>query len=357
MQERRASDRVRIKDVALLAGASVSTVSNLLNGRPHRMRPETVQRVQRAMLQLGYRPSWAARQLKTGFIPMLGLLVPSVANPFHGALARLVEEAALDRGFQVVFGNSLRDPERERQYAENFWDFGIRGLIVASSPLDLRHFAGLAQRGLHIVALDRSAGEDDTLPIENVSMDNRLASYLATRHLLALGHRRIGYISGVVPTVSRQERLRGYREALCEAGIAVDPALIGVGSTGATDDDTHASERGRVAALALLAVMPPPTAFVVLNDMHALGACAAIRERGLAVARDVSVVSIDDTELARLVDPQLTAVRQPLEALAAVSVERLIGRVRDGVVGAPQHSMIAPEAVVRGSTGTPREPA
>ncbi len=354
MQERRASSRVRIKDVATLAGASVSTVSNLLNDRPHRMRPETVQRIQRAMLQLGYRPSWAARQLKTGFIPMVGLLVPSVANPFHGALARCVEEAALERGFQVVFGNSLRDPERERLYAENFWDFGIRGLIVASSPVSLQHFASLVQRGLHIVALDRSVGKDDAVAIENISMDNRLASYIATRHLLALGHRRIGYISGEITTVSRKERLQGYREALSEAGVALDSALVATGSASARDDDTHGSEHGRTDALALLAIMPPPTAFVALNDMHALGACAAIRERGLAVGRDISLVSIDDTELARLVDPQLTAVRQPVEALATASVERLTGRLRRGLIGPPQHTVIPPELVVRSSTGPPR---
>src|SRR5258708_17420415 len=118
--------RPRIRDVATLAGTSVSTVSNLLNGRPDRMRPETVRRIEEAIEQLGYRPSWAARQLKTGFAPVIGLLVPSVANPFHGALARAVEVAAQARGFQVVLGHSLRDPSRERRYAEDFFGFGVR---------------------------------------------------------------------------------------------------------------------------------------------------------------------------------------------------------------------------------------
>ena len=132
------ADRPRIRDVATLAGTSVSTVSNLLNGRPDRMRPETVQRIEAAISQLGYRPSWTARHLKTGFVPMLGLLVPSVANPSHGAMARAVEVAAEERGLQVVLGNSLRDPERERRYGSEFLDLGIRGMIVGSSPLDPR---------------------------------------------------------------------------------------------------------------------------------------------------------------------------------------------------------------------------
>ena len=172
-------ERPRIRDVAALAGTSVSTVSNLLNGRPDRMRPETVRRIEEAIEQLGYRPSWAARQLKTGFAPVLGLLVPSVANPFHGAMARAVEVAAQARGYQVVLGNSLRDPARERQYAEDFFDFGIRGVIAGSSPFDLDHFTELMERGLSVVAFDLTAtGEGGEPTMDSVSMDNRRAGYL-----------------------------------------------------------------------------------------------------------------------------------------------------------------------------------
>ena len=131
---REVAERPRIRDVAALAGTSVSTVSNLLNGRPDRMRPETVRRIEEAIEQLGYRPSWAARQLKTGFAPVLGLLVPSVANPSHGAMARAVEVAAQARGFQVVLGNSLRDPARERQYAEDFLISASAGVIADRHP-------------------------------------------------------------------------------------------------------------------------------------------------------------------------------------------------------------------------------
>src|SRR5687768_13181465 len=182
--------RPRIQEVAALAGTSISTVSNLLNGRADRMRPETLQRIENAIEQLRYRPSWAARQLKTGFSPVIGLIVPSVANPFHAGMARAVEVAAQQRGFQVVLGNSLRDPDRERQYAEDFINFGIRGVIAGSSPFDLHHLADLAARGLAVVAFDVIAsGEAGEPAIDTVSIDNRRAGYLATRHLLELGHR------------------------------------------------------------------------------------------------------------------------------------------------------------------------
>jgi DNA-binding LacI/PurR family transcriptional regulator len=349
------NDRPRIRDVARLAGTSVSTVSNLLNGRAHRMRPETMARIEEAIEGLGYRPSWAARQLKTGFVPVLGLLVPSVANPFHGALARAVEEAAQARGFQVLLGNSLRDPVRERRYAEEFLRFGIRGIIAGSSPLDLEHFADLVGRGLHIVAFDRRVG-DGSRPepaIDSVSVDNDEAGFLATRHLIELGHRRIGYIDGATVTASRRDRLAGYRRALAAAGLPDDPALVAGEPASQGYDDTNAAEHGRAGALALLRLPDPPTALVALNDMHAIGACAAVRERGGRIPGDVSVVGIDDIVIGQFVDPPLTTVRQPLDQLAAAAVEQLIGRIHGAGGDPPRHAVLAAELVVRGSSAAP----
>ena len=165
--------RASIRDVAAIADTSVSTVSNLLNGRPNRMRSDTVQRIEEAIERLGYKPNRSARSLKTGFTPAIGLLVPSVANPFHGAMAHAVEVAAQAHGFQVLLGNSLRDATRERQCAEDFFAFGIRGVIATSSPFDLEHFNDLIGRGLSVVALDMVNSSADTeQAMDSVSMDN-----------------------------------------------------------------------------------------------------------------------------------------------------------------------------------------
>lgn len=346
--------RARISDVAAAAGTSIATVSNYLNGRPHRMGQETVARIETSIDRLGYRPSWAARQLKTGFAPVLGLLVPSVANPFHGALARHVEEAALERGFQVVFGGSLRDPKRELRYAEDFWNFGIRGLIVGSSPLTLDHLAGLIRRGLRIVVFDRGAAPTSDLQVDSVSMDNTEAGYIATRHLLELGHCRIGYIGGPTPTASRQDRFAGYCMALSEFGFAVDAELAPRVTAKGGYDDTDAAELGREVALKLLSRRRDLTALVALNDMYALGVCAAVRELGLSVPKDVSVVGIDDIVLAGMFDPPLTTVHHPIGALSLAAVERLISRIQRKADDTPQHLVLAPELIVRRSTGSPR---
>jgi DNA-binding LacI/PurR family transcriptional regulator len=350
------SDRPRIRDVASLAGTSISTVSNLLNGRPDRMSLETVRRIETAIGQLAYRPHWAARQLKTGIVPMLGLLVPSVANPSHGAMARAVEVAAEARGLQVVLGNTLRDRERERRYASNLLDLGIRGIIVASSPFDLDHFADLIARGLRLVALDLGAtlnGVD--IAVDSVSVDNSKAGYLATRHLIDLGHVRIGYISGATATVSRSERHAGYELALTEAGLPLDPAVVSTIPAALGFDDTNAADHGRAAAVQLLERPDRPTGIVAFNDMHALGACAAARDQGLVIPDDISVVGIDDILLGGLLHPPLTTVHQPVDALGAAAVELLITRLGEETGVPPRHVILEPYLVARASAATPGE--
>ena len=138
---------ITIHDVARLARVSPSTVSNLLNGRHDRMRPGTQLRIQQAIDRLGYTPNRLGRQLKTGHARIIGLIVPSVANPFWGGMAQAVEEMALARGYHVLLGNSERDREREVTYAEEMWAQGIRGIIFGSSPTSFAYLLGLIERG------------------------------------------------------------------------------------------------------------------------------------------------------------------------------------------------------------------
>jgi DNA-binding LacI/PurR family transcriptional regulator len=339
-----------IHDVARLARVSPSTVSNLLNGRHERMRPGTRQRVQQAIDRLGYTPSRLARQLKTGYAPIIGLIVPSVANPFWGAMARAVEEVALAHGYHVLLGNSERDLDREVSYAEEMWAQGIRGIIFGSSPLSFGYLLGLIERGLHIVEFDRHTQRGDRFDIDSVAIDNVRGAQLATEHLLALGHRRIGFLSGPIRTVSRRDRLEGYRTALAEAGIKLDPQLIWEGAVSSTFGDIEGAQLGRSGARELLGLAERPTAILAINDMYALGAYAGARDLGLRVPDMVSIVGFDDIVLADIVDPPLTTIRQPLPAMARVAVERLIGSLEKTVTDAATHLCLEPELVVRGST-------
>lgn len=342
--------RVTIHDVAKAAGVSTSTVSLVLNGKLDRMRPDTQERVLKAVADLGYSTNEMARALKTGYVPTIGLVVPTVANPFWGEFARCVEHAAEAKNYQVLLCNAEGAPEREQRYVESMLMRGIRGVILGSSPLSLRHLAGVTKRGLQVVAFDRLTLNDDGLELDSVRVDNALGAKLAVEHLLSLGHRRIAFVSGPISSANRRDRLEGYRATLRAAGVTPDPRLEWTENVNRRDDEEIVTEIGRVAALTLLKQAEPPTAFFAINDMTAVGVYAGCHELGLAIPRDISVVGFDDIHLCRIVNPPLTTVRQPLEALMKSAVNLLIDRMEKQGKPTPEHLTLTPEMVLRGST-------
>jgi DNA-binding LacI/PurR family transcriptional regulator len=352
------ADSTTIRDVARLAAVSVSTVSNVLNGRSRRMRPATRRRVERAIARLSYRPNRAARALRTGHARTIALVVPSVANPFWGAFAVHVESAARAHGYQVVLCNTDRDRAREHAYVAGLWRDGIRDVILGSSLPSLDHIADLMARGLSVVALGMPAGADGIAPAASISVDNYHGSVLATQHLLRQGHRRIAFLSDLARFTSRLERYRGYRDALRRAGLSVDPALVWRRGAETMSRDAEGADVGQAGARHFLARPNPPTAIVTANDLCALGVLAAARDLGLAVPRDLSVVGFDDIALARLVNPPLTTVRQPAPDLARVAVEQVMratARRTDDRAGRDTVTLIVrPRLMVRESTAPPR---
>src|SRR5262245_36996397 len=349
------SKPVTIQDVAVLAQTSPSTVSNLLNGRVHRMRSETRERIERAMDELDYRPSQVARQLRTGQAPILGLIIPSVANPFWGAFAQSVEAAARARGYQVFLCDGERDPEQEERYAESLWSHGVRGVIFGSSPLSLDHVLGFVKRGLRIVVFDRDIGDVDPsmrAAIDSISVDNERGGRLATEHLLGLGHRRIGFVSGPLRTASRLERLEGYRRALRMAGIEPDAGLVWQETANENFGDVEGFELGRLGARELLSGPASCTALFTINDMYALGACAGARDLGLRVPEDVSIVGFDDIPFAEIAQPPLTTVRRRFRGMMGSVATLLIDRLQGASDEPAEHVTVRPDLVRRASTAT-----
>ncbi|MGI5213666.1 LacI family DNA-binding transcriptional regulator [Plantactinospora sp. CA-290183] len=346
---------VTIYQVAREAGVSPSTVSNLLNGRPGRMLPQTRERVEQAIVRLGYRPNRAARQLRTGRIQVIGLVVPSVANPFWGTFARHLEGAALAEGYHVLLCNSERDPDRERGYVEELWADGIRGVVLCSSLPSLSHVLPLIERGLGLVAFDRTAQVGDPASLVNISVDNVVGAELAARHLLELGHRRLAFVSGSLRSVNRKERFRGFAAALEEYGLSTADAIVWSGGPEERYGDLDVADLGRTAARELIRDDRPPTAVLAINDMCALGVSAGIRDAGLRVGEDISVVGFDDIVLADLAAPPLTTIRQPLPQMAAAAFAHLRSRIENGDDASAGRSLLMrPELVVRASSGPAR---
>ncbi len=331
-----------------MARVSISTVSNVLNGREARMRVETLERVRQAIKDLAFQPNESARRLKTGHMAMIGLLVPSIANPFFGALARWVEEAANARGYGVLLCNTQRNAQREQAYAQAFLAQGVRGVIIGSALQAQEHLAPLIERGLAVLSFDRTA-QHAPLTMDYVSLDNRRAGAMAAQHLIALGHRHISYVSAPLRSVNRIARLDGARAACAKAGVDFETDIrdIAAGQT-----EMEMAELGRNAGVALGAGPGRSTGFIAMNDMLAIGLLSGLRQSGLRVPQDVSVIGIDDMFLGSYLSPALSTVRQPMREMAESAVERVLARMQHG--DEPAHEQVfMPELVQRESTAAP----
>jgi LacI family transcriptional regulator/LacI family repressor for deo operon, udp, cdd, tsx, nupC, and nupG len=331
---------VGLKDVARVAGVSISTVSRVLTGSPL-VNEETRARVQQAMDALDYRPNRVARRLRrdTARASLIGLIVPDIQNPFFAELVRGVESVAQQHGYMVFLGNSDEDAAKEKRYVDLMLAESVDGLILPPSSDNAQALSALARAGLPVVCVDRRVPK---VTLDAVIADNVHGAYAAVDHLLRLGHRRIGFVVGRPQLSTSKERLQGYRTALEEHGLALDAALVREG-------DSRQSG-GRDMARELLTLPHPPTALLVGNNLMTLGALETIHALGLRIPDDVAVVGYDDMPWALALDPPLTAVRQPSYELGRRAAELLLQRVED-----PKRStslvVLQPELVVRQSCG------
>jgi DNA-binding LacI/PurR family transcriptional regulator len=297
--------RVTSQDVAELAGVSRTTVSFVLNDVPGvKISEETRQRVLEAASQLDYYPASAARSLASGRTNAIGLVLcqsPNsiFADAFLPEVIHGLGEMAQGRGFRILL-QSVEDVTHPEAYIDLVREKYIDGLIVSGPRYDDAQLLQLAQEGFPIVLL----GQLNDASFSFVDVDNVGAARMATEHLIALGHRRIGLITNAPPqyTASR-DRLRGYRLALEAYGLPYDDNLVRYGN--------FREESGYEAMTQVLALAEQPTAMFVACDLVAFGAMEAIKEQGLAIPGDIAVVGFDDVRLANYVDPPLTTVHLP----------------------------------------------
>lgn len=344
-----------IQDVAALAGVSVSSVSNVLNGRTEKLSRDTFTRVEAAIRQLGYRPNLVARQLKTGNASMLGLLVPSTANPMFGELALNIEAAAMElHGFRVLLGNTHRDQEQESRMFDDLLSLGVRGVILASSRTDEGHLKAAIARGLAVVSYDRGGDGDADSRVDHVSPDNMLASRLAVQHLVAYGHTRLALATPDVKTVSRTLKREGFLAAARAAGVGNGARVI-EGSTGPGYGDSQLADVGYALAGQVAAMPERPTGIIAINDMMALGLMAGLHHAGLAVPRDISVIGMDNLVMSAYANPALTSVAMPVADMARAMVRRVVERLAQPGLPA-EEILFQPTLIERQSVAAPPGP-
>ncbi|MFY9511256.1 MAG: LacI family DNA-binding transcriptional regulator [Rubrivivax sp.] len=347
-----------IQDVARQAQVSVSTVSNVLNGRADRMRPETLARVEAAIRALQFRPSKLAQQLKTGQTPLLGLLVPSLTNPMYGHIAREVETAAQELGgFRLLIASTYRDKDKESAFFDDLLSQGVRRVIVVSSLADERHFESAVARGMVVVSYDRGATPGKRSRVAHVMPDNFEAARLATQHLVDQGHRRLAFATVAGMTMSRSAKIDGFQATADAAGLRDSAVLLDGGPLDEYGDAVIA-EVGRAIALRLAAqpAATRPTGILALNDLMALGLMAGLREAGLQVPRDLSVVGIDGHFMATLSNPMLSTVHLPVREMAREMVALALAS-DDGDADRPERVFAPSQLVQRESVAPPPEAA
>lgn len=344
--------RVTIQDVARAAEVSTTSVSNYLNGRLNHLRDETIARIQQSIATLNYSPSTVARQLKTGHTPMLGLLMPSVANPYHAELALALDTAAQRCGFRPVLGNGHRDAEREQAFIDELVGYGVRGVIVTSELRNPRVMLNYVPRGIAFVLFDLRSSELKMPGADVVSIDNELATSMAVDHLVALGHRTIAYVTPTPLSASRLARLKGYQNALERQGLGIPVVISKDSDSAAGQGDSELAYFGQRVAAQLVQHEPRPTAVIAMNDILAIGLIAGLHKLGLNVPADISVVGIDDIQLAGLMVPTLTTLRPDYVGMATNAIDCLQSRLADP--GLPsRESIYAPELIVRESSAPP----
>jgi LacI family transcriptional regulator len=329
-----------INEVAQMAGVSTTTVSRYMNNRIE-LPAETAARIDAAIRQLDYRPNILAKRLSLGRSEAIGLVTPEIANPFFAELAAAVEDEAEKHGYSVFMTSTGGHRERELMSLRRMQDGHVDGLIMMTNQPDDGKLAASLHKYGHIVLVDEDIAD---VNVPKLFVENRQGAYSATRFLIEAGHRRIAHIGGPARLFSAIERLAGFLDAMAQSGIEVPPRHLRQGE--------YSRDFGLEAMRGLLDGGEPPTAVFAGSDFIAIGVMQAVREKGLSVPQDVSLVGFDDMPFADFLAPGLTTIRQPTSDLGRVGLRTLLASIRGQEVAeltrlpvtlVERHSVAAPK--------------
>lgn len=345
-----------LADVARLAGVVAMTASRAINNSGY-VSDDVRKRVLKAARQLGYRPNVLARQLKSHRLNAIGILLPDIANPFSTALVEGVNQVFDEAGYTTFIATTSRSVDREKASLQAFADHRVDGLIVATRGTKIGDAAlkRLAQQDIPLVTIGRPV---QLACVDSVTADHAQGAYDAVKHLIALGHRRIGFI-GIAPADSKTlRRYGGYVAALREAGIEPRPEYT-VGPLGAPAFATQ--EDGYQGMMRLAELKQRPTAVFARNDFTAIGAMRAAHKLGLQVPRDMAIAGFDNIPLTTFTTPPLTTVEQPIVEQGIAAAQFLLERITGDRSSPRRTTCMRCTLIVRESTDpnaatTPMEP-
>jgi LacI family transcriptional regulator len=328
------------KDVAERAGVSVAVVSYVVNDGPRPVSPETKVKVEKAIEELGYYPNELARSLSRRKSATIGLITPSLTNPVYAEIAASLESVCSTEGYLMLLCATGRDLEKEREFTKILRSKQVDGVVMIPTGPTKTALEPLRQAHIPTVVLEHDHPDSHCIAIDDLK-----GGRLATRHLLELGHRRIGLIKREPSSALSYLRAVGYAEVLEEGGILPDPTLVIESKAGLAG--------GYESMQQLLALLNPPTAVFTHNDVLAMGAMRAVQNAGLVVPDDISVVGYDDTASSAYLNPPLTTVKFPVAEMGRRAGQIILELAREEG-GPPMQTLTLPvELIVRSSTAPP----
>ena len=333
--------RKTLKHVAEKAGVSISVASRVLGNYGY-VSEETRRKVLEIAKEIGYQPDVVARSLKTKQTYSIGVIISDVTTFFFTSVVRGIEDVANQNGYNVTLCNSDEDPDKEIEYLKVLYGRKVDGLIISPTGKNTAYLKKLIRAGMPVVLLDRGIKDIETT---EVLIDNREGAYRAVNHLICLGRKRIGIINGIRGIMTSEERFEGYRKALQENGIPLEDELIKHGD--------FRIEKGKEAMEEFIKMANPPSAIFVSNETMTTGALLALKENKVNIPQDIAIVGFDDPVWAPLIDPPLTAVRQPSYSIGTIACQALLQKLRKNNRGRSLHEEIVlkPKLIVRESCG------
>jgi DNA-binding LacI/PurR family transcriptional regulator len=334
---------VRLKDIAQLIGVSVMTVSKALRDEPD-VSAATRARIKKLAFDMGYVPDYSAQGLRSKTTKLFGLVIPATTNPIYARIVYAIEERAHELGYDLLLAHTLNKPEREDHVLRRLLSRRVDGLFI--SPVyrfeaEARIYQEIVARKIPTVLLGSPAPFCKTFI--SVEVEELVATYNATKHLLGLGHKKIAYLTGPPAAPWAHERFEGYRRALREAGLEVDDKLVF--QAGNTLED------GTKAALQMLNEGVHPTAIQAVSDLVAIGCAETLLQQGIKIPDDISMVGFGNILAAEFYRVPLTTVSQPKYRLGIAAVEMMQGLIRDDKVSSRR---LPAELVVRKSSTPPK---
>jgi len=338
--------RPTIKDVAKKAGVSIATVSRIVNDASEHYNEKTKKRIVQIIEKLNYQPNAVARSLRRRKTCTIGFVVPGL-QPFFAEVLEGVQSVAREKGYSIVLCNTDYDPKQEEAYVANLLEGRVDGVIFTSGVMQDEHILRLKEEGIPIVLIEKFMQSSD---IPAVVIDNLSAAKKGVKHLLSLGHRKIGYISAPLELVPLRERFEGYKRALLESQVPYDSSVVYIEKTIKKED----LRSGYKIMKKILQQGNFPRAFFIVSDTLAIGAIKAIKDFGMKVPDDIAIVGFDDIDIASFSDPPLTTMVQPKHQMGVKGMEMLI-KAMSGVKLRKKEIRMDVEIAVRGSCGESRK--